>query len=97
MSEFEIDLSARFTAVNRVIEFLLCQYLGTFENKIDTLEFVRLQVQGDTATPTKGLIDVSDLERISERTRQEIDALFAKVQSSLDADRREQSALERPR
>ena len=81
MSEFEIEISARSTAINRVLGFLLCQFARPFSDKAAALDTAKYQMLGEAYALRSGVMDADILCEISRKTELEIEEIFSKARS----------------
>ena len=76
MNESDIELSARFAAYERIIEFLLTDKLA--RTNPDKWAGIKAAIIGPNVVVTKGMIDVSDLEHVEKLIHDRIDDIFGR-------------------
>lgn len=78
MNDKDIELSARFAAYERVLEFLLTKELC--RRSPDRWQEMRAGLIGEGQHLSNGLMSVEDLQRLGEATAERIDMIFDRAQ-----------------
>lgn len=74
MEQSDTDLTARYAAYERLIEYLLTEKLT--RTNPDQWEGIKTAIAGPNVIVSKGMIDVSDLEQVERQIQERVDAIF---------------------
>lgn len=77
LSEQDIELSARYAAYERLLEYLLVHHLGR-RNPAEWAD-IKAAIVGSEPTVTKGIVDADDLPRLHAAIEGRIDEIFERA------------------
>ncbi len=78
MTEFEADLSARFAAYERILEYLLTTYLCSRNS--EHWPNIRQAIIGTGPALTTGIISVDELQNLDARIGNKINQIFDRAE-----------------
>jgi hypothetical protein len=74
MEQWDIELTARYAAYERLIEYLLTEKMTRTNH--DQWEDIKAAIIGSSVIVSKGMIDVSDLEQVERQIQERIEVIF---------------------
>jgi hypothetical protein len=77
MEQSDIELTARYATYERLIEYLLVEKLT--RTNPDDWSSIKSAIIGPRATVSKGIIDVSDLEKVECHIHDRVEEIFGRA------------------